>query len=298
MSVVLFYSYKSESICWLCFAFSIWTWKVTGYQLSDGCNQVKKYNDFLWNVEKYKVAEYWNSKVKEAYKYLKIVVSWVNDLTGLHEASHLEVDFDSSSSHAQAEGGCINSTITFPKDEELILSETWELSKETLEGFVIIISDLREEHMKWKCSKCFKVSQQSRNSPGHHRWRTFGHQSRNIPHLQEILGTAHWQSCSSWMCSHTVWPRHHWPENESQQCLFRVTFINQFIGIVHKACSHEMVHSLTGIHQASCSLGLRSARAPEGLWPGLFEKSQTCRRPGPGLNTALNTHGLTYIPKR
>lgn len=47
----------------------------------------------------------------------------------------------------QAEGRCINSTITFPKDEELILSEIWEFGKETLQGFVIIISDLIEESM-------------------------------------------------------------------------------------------------------------------------------------------------------
>ncbi len=62
------------------------------------------------------------------------------------------------------------------------------------------------------------------NSPGHHRWRTFGHWSRNTRLLQEPLGTAHWRSCSSWMCSHTAWPRYRLPGKETQQCLFRVTF--------------------------------------------------------------------------
>lgn len=70
----------------------------------------------------------------------------------LHEASHLEVDFGFSSSHTQAEGWCINSTVTFPKDEELILSEVWELGKETLQGSVIIISNLRGEHVS--CKDC------------------------------------------------------------------------------------------------------------------------------------------------
>lgn len=64
------------------------------------------------------------------------------------EASHLEVDFGIPGSHAQAEGWCINSTVTFPKDEELIFSEIWELGKEALQGFVIIISHLRGEHFK------------------------------------------------------------------------------------------------------------------------------------------------------
>lgn len=68
----------------------------------------------------------------------------------MHEAPHLEVDFGSSSGHAQAEGRCIYSTVTFPKDEELILSEIWKLGKEALQGSVIIIRDLREEHVKWK----------------------------------------------------------------------------------------------------------------------------------------------------
>lgn len=64
-------------------------------------------------------------------------------------------------------------------------------------------------------SKLFFHFQNRVNSPGHHRWRTFGHQSRNIPLLQEILDTAHWRSCSSWMCSHTARPRYHSPENNN-----------------------------------------------------------------------------------
>lgn len=63
----------------------------------------------------------------------------------MSKTSHLEVDFGSSSSHAEAEGWHINPTVTFPKDEEVILSERWELGKETLQGSIIIISDLREE---------------------------------------------------------------------------------------------------------------------------------------------------------
>ena len=66
----------------------------------------------------------------------------------MHEASHLEVDFGSSSSHTQAEGGCVNSTVTFPKDEELILSEVWELGKEGLQGSIVIISNLKEKNVR------------------------------------------------------------------------------------------------------------------------------------------------------
>lgn len=134
-------------------------------------------------------------------------------------------------------------------------------------------------------SKLFFHFQNRVNSPGHHRWRTFGHQSRNIPLLQEILDTAHWRSCSSWMCSHTARPRYHSPENNnaySESLLFSAKK-KAFTGF---ASSHEMVHSLTGIHPVSCSLGLHSARAPEGPWLGLPERSQTCRGSGPGLNTA------------
>lgn len=67
----------------------------------------------------------------------------------LQQAAHLEVDFGSSCGHLQAQGWCINSTITLSKDKEVILGEIWELDKETLEGFVIIFSYLREENMKW-----------------------------------------------------------------------------------------------------------------------------------------------------
>lgn len=140
----------------------------------------------------------------------------------MSKTSHLEVDFGSSSSHAEAEGWHINPTVTFPNDEEVILRERWELGKETLQGSIIIISDLRGTKGNAKAvSKLFFTYSKwikSLNSPGHHRWRTFCHQSRSIPLLQETLHTAHWQSCSSWTCSHTMWPRYHLPDRETQQC--------------------------------------------------------------------------------
>lgn len=64
--------------------------------------------------------------------------------------SHLEVELSSSSSHAEAEGRRINPTITFPKDEELILTESWELGEETLQGFIIIFGDLGKDRVKGK----------------------------------------------------------------------------------------------------------------------------------------------------
>lgn len=67
--------------------------------------------------------------------------------TKQREVSHLQVYFCSSSSHLEAEGWYINPTITFPKDEEVILCELWELGKETLHGPIIVLGDLREEHM-------------------------------------------------------------------------------------------------------------------------------------------------------
>lgn len=123
----------------------------------------------------------------------------------LHEAPHLEVDLGSSCSHTQAESRCIYSTITFSKDEELILSEIWELGKETLQGFVIIFSYLREEYMKncsclWSFSLLCKIYYYSSNilvSPGHHQLHIYDHQSKNILPLQEILDRARWQFCSS-----------------------------------------------------------------------------------------------------
>lgn len=66
--------------------------------------------------------------------------------TKQHEVSHLQVYFCSSSSHLEAEGWHKNPTITFPKDEEVILCELWELGKETLQGPIIVLGDLREEH--------------------------------------------------------------------------------------------------------------------------------------------------------
>lgn len=68
----------------------------------------------------------------------------------LHEASHLEVNGCSSSGHAEAEGWCINSAITFPKNKEVILSKLGELRKETLQSSVVILSDLKEEQVKLK----------------------------------------------------------------------------------------------------------------------------------------------------
>lgn len=61
--------------------------------------------------------------------------------------TNLEVDFSLSFGHTQAQHGSIKASVTLPKDEELVLGEVWELGKETLKGFVIIISDLRQEHL-------------------------------------------------------------------------------------------------------------------------------------------------------
>lgn len=60
--------------------------------------------------------------------------------------SHLEVDRGSSSGHAEAEGRYVNTTVTFSKDEEIVLCEIWELGEETLQGSVIVFCHLRE-HM-------------------------------------------------------------------------------------------------------------------------------------------------------
>ena len=67
---------------------------------------------------------------------------------GQHEASHLEVDLGRSSSHTQAKSRCINATVTFPKDEELIFSEIGKLGEETLQGSVIIGRDLEKQQIK------------------------------------------------------------------------------------------------------------------------------------------------------
>lgn len=64
------------------------------------------------------------------------------------KCSHLEVEFGSSCSHAEAEGRRINPTITFPKDEKLILTESWELGEETLQSSIIIFGDLREDRVR------------------------------------------------------------------------------------------------------------------------------------------------------
>lgn len=65
-----------------------------------------------------------------------------------HEAPHLKIHFGTSCGDDKAERWNINSTITLAKDEELIASEVWEFDKETLQGFEIISSDLRE-HLTW-----------------------------------------------------------------------------------------------------------------------------------------------------
>lgn len=71
----------------------------------------------------------------------------------MHEMSHLEVDFGRPSGHSQGEGWCINASITFPKDEEVIFSEVGKLDKEFLQGVVVVISNLKgEEHVKCKDS--------------------------------------------------------------------------------------------------------------------------------------------------
>lgn len=62
----------------------------------------------------------------------------------LHKAPHLKIDFGLSCGHTQAERWCINSTVTLSKDEKLILGEVWELCEEALQGFVIIISNLKQ----------------------------------------------------------------------------------------------------------------------------------------------------------
>lgn len=80
-------------------------------------------------------------------------ISSVKDVAKSVYTLHLKVDFGSSSGHAEAQGWYIDSSITFPKDEEVIMYELWELDKETLQGSVIIISDLRERHAH--CTSCF-----------------------------------------------------------------------------------------------------------------------------------------------
>lgn len=64
------------------------------------------------------------------------------------QTTHLEFDFGSSSDHAEAEGRHVNSPITFPKDEKLILCEIGELGKKTQQGLVIILGNLKEPHVK------------------------------------------------------------------------------------------------------------------------------------------------------
>lgn len=75
-------------------------------------------------------------------------ISSVKDSVKSVHSPHLKVDFGSSGGHAEAQGRYIDSPITFPKDEEVIMYELWELGKETLQGSVIIISDLREGHVR------------------------------------------------------------------------------------------------------------------------------------------------------
>lgn len=129
---------------------------------------------------------------------------------------------------------------------------------------------------------------------GHHQLQIFGHRNRKTPLLQEIQCTACWQSCSSWTRSHTAWLRYHSPEKQSEHWITQI----QCTGIrTQWACSHETVHSLTRIHPVSCSRGLRSARAPEGLWLGPSETSQTCRRSGPGINPPYwKFNAFLFIP--
>lgn len=62
--------------------------------------------------------------------------------------SHLEVDVGSFSNHAETEGRRVNSSITFSKDEKVILGKIGELGKETQQGPVIICGDLKEQQ-RW-----------------------------------------------------------------------------------------------------------------------------------------------------
>lgn len=66
----------------------------------------------------------------------------------MDQTTHLEFDSGSSSNHAEAEGRHVNSPITFPKDEKLILCETGELGKKTQQGLIIILGNLKEPHVK------------------------------------------------------------------------------------------------------------------------------------------------------
>lgn len=67
---------------------------------------------------------------------------------GRRKKSHLEVDFGGSSNHAETEGGHVNSPITFSKDEKVILRKIGELGKETQQGPIIIIGDLKEQRVQ------------------------------------------------------------------------------------------------------------------------------------------------------
>lgn len=63
----------------------------------------------------------------------------------LHWRSHPKVKFGRSGGHAKAQGWHVDPTVTLPEDEEVILREGWELGKETLQGSVVVFSDLRED---------------------------------------------------------------------------------------------------------------------------------------------------------
>lgn len=67
---------------------------------------------------------------------------------GWRRESHLEVDSGSAGNHAETEGRHVNSPITFPKDKKGILGKIGELGKETQQGPVIIIGDLKEQHVQ------------------------------------------------------------------------------------------------------------------------------------------------------
>lgn len=58
------------------------------------------------------------------------------------EVSHFKVYFGFSRGHKEAECWRINSTVALPEDEELVLTEVWELGEEILQGFVIILGNL------------------------------------------------------------------------------------------------------------------------------------------------------------
>lgn len=60
------------------------------------------------------------------------------------EKSDLKVKSGGTSSHTEAQRWHVNPTVTLSKDEEVILSERWELGKETEQSFVVVFSHLVE----------------------------------------------------------------------------------------------------------------------------------------------------------